>query len=72
MKAIDRVLIEASRIKAQVGPTTAFTCRAGCKERDVSKTVVPARSSATLGSPTLLHVVEKTIPSSGLAADRLI
>jgi hypothetical protein len=28
---------------------TAFTCRAGCKERDVTKTVMPARSSGTLG-----------------------
>src|SRR5258708_793104 len=30
--------------------TTAFTCRAGCKERNVAKSVMPARSSATLRS----------------------
>src|SRR6476646_7276982 len=29
-------------------PTDAFTCRAGCKEHDVRKTVMPARSRETL------------------------
>ena len=35
------------------------------------KTVMPPRSGATAGSPTFLHVVEETIPPSGLGADRL-
>src|SRR5262245_6884157 len=33
-----------------LGLTTAFTCRVGCKEREVSQDVMPARSSATLCS----------------------
>src|SRR5207237_3084327 len=36
------------------GRTTAFTCRAGCKERGSRKAVMPVRSSATRGSPAVL------------------